>query len=831
VQRELVLAEAEWRSSNFGSGPLVWRPTLAHAVIAGRLSRVEQLLAQRTDPDSVDESGMGALHLACALGDVALASALLRKGASPNRPAGDKQATRPLHCAAKSGSVGCATLLLDAGADPLRQDRAGQLPLDRCALACQEVRLLLLRATLRSRAGAGTRPSRATASALLLHARVVAQGPFRELRLWDGSVAAADRTTPADGESAAGGGMASSAVELVKHAADAPAESSFVVTVKLCQVGISLVDEEPREVLHLAMRDVRLSGTHEGVREKMELRVGHVQLDSSLKHTRFPVLLVPLEPLAPAGMSSRSSLHAAGSPEVPVGAAGGSESGTGPCVQSGVHVAKAGAARLHSDTLRLEVCRSGAWPGLTFLEYVHAQLAPLRVAVEENTAARVLRFALSIWGLYEASGLPRGQSTAPPSTAGMGMPASKGTATPAKAPPLRADAPAAEGDEVYVKRLEIAPVRIVLSVALSPLCHDPELQPFHPTNNLLGLARSLVSLHDSELRLDGLDLAEHLFESVDALSAAVASHYSQEGVQQLYRILGSLDAFGNPSTVLKDVSRGVFSLRQSEKGFKGFRDSTRSFAGGVAGGTAAGALTLLSNLAGGVSNVSGALSLDPWYNERRALVQQAAVGNAGEGFRVGMRALGDGMLGGVAGMVELPIRGAVQGGHAGFWKGAARGVMGLVTKPVGGIGSFVSKTSEGIAADAKRVTPTGGRGKQTASALRVRQPRVIGHDGVLLPYPRRRLPLQLDEMTAAEAGIVQRYDTLELRATMACGPAANLTDETNRSSSSLGDEDCCRNCAKAESTSRDCIPADLPQVVEVPDEEPERCCWSMGADI
>jgi hypothetical protein len=345
-------------------------------------------------------------------------------------------------------------------------------------------------------------------------------------------------------------------------------------------------------------------------------------------------------------------------------------------------------------------------------------------------------------------------------------------------PPLRADAPAVEDDEgVYVKRLEIEPVRIVISVSLSPLCEEPELQAFHPTNNLLGLARSLVSLHDSELRLDGLDLAERLFESVDVLSAAMASHYQQECVQQLYRLLGSLDAFGNPSTVFKDVTRGVFSLRQREKGFKGFRDSTRSFAGGVAGGTAAGALTLVSSLAGGVSNVSGALSLDPWYNERRALVQQAAVGNAGEGFRVGVRALGDGMLGGVAGMVELPIRGAREGGHAGFWKGAARGVMGLVTKPVGGIGSFVSKTSEGIAADAKRVTPTGERGKHTASALRVRQPRVIGPDGVLRPYPRSSLPFQVDENAAPQAAIARRYEDPGLRRTMGRGRAAAFTDD------------------------------------------------------
>jgi len=759
VQRDLVLAEAEWRSSTFGSGPLVRRPTLAHAVIAGRLGRVEQLLAQRTDPDSSDESGMGALHLACALGDVALAQALLRKGASPNRPAGDKLATRPLHCAARSGSVGCAMLLLEAGADPLRQDRTGQLPLDQCALACYEVRLLLLRATLRSRAGAAARASRSTASALLLHAKVVAQGPLRELRLWDESVAAAHGVTPADGGSTAGNGAGCSGVEHGTHGANAPIASSLLLKVNLCQVGISLVDEEPREVLHLAMRDVRLSAMHEGARETMELRLGHVQLDSSLKHTRFPVVLALLEPLPPVGKPSRLSRQHEVLPDEGVGASDGCDSPTEPCVRSEVQTARARATRLHGDTLRLELCRSSAWHDLTFIEYVRAQLAPLRVSVEENTAARVLRFALTIWNLYEASGLAHGPVTAhSPPAVGMGTLAATGNAASVLSSPLRAKASAVGDDEVYVKRLEIEPVRIVLSVALSPLCHEPELQAYHPTNNLLGLARALVSLHDSELLLDGLDLTEHLFESADVISAAVASHYAQEGVQQLYRILGSLDAFGNPSTVLKDVSRGVFSLRKREKGLKGLRDGTRSFAGGVAGGTAAGALTLVSNLAGGVSNVSGALSLDPWYNERRALVQQAAVGSAGEGFRVGMRALGDGMLGGVAGMVELPIRGAIEGGHAGFWKGAAQGVMGLVTKPVGGIGSFVSKTSEGIAADAKRVTPTGGRGKQAASALRVRQPRVIGRDGVLLPYPRRRLPLQVDEIAAAEAVTAHSYN-------------------------------------------------------------------------
>ena len=86
-----------------------------------------------------------------------MAQLLLRAGASPDQPAADKLMTRPLHCAARARALGCVTLLLDAGADPLRQDRSGSLPLDRCPPDHHELRVLLLRATLRARALVATK--------------------------------------------------------------------------------------------------------------------------------------------------------------------------------------------------------------------------------------------------------------------------------------------------------------------------------------------------------------------------------------------------------------------------------------------------------------------------------------------------------------------------------------------------------------------------------------------------------------------------------------------------------------------------------------------------
>ena len=53
------------------------------------------------------------------------------------------------------------------------------------------------------------------------------------------------------------------------------------------------------------------------------------------------------------------------------------------------------------------------------------------------------------------------------------------------------------------------------------------------------------------------------------------------------------------------------------------------------------------------------------------------------------------------------------------------------------IAGAVAKTTEGLASDAKRLTQAGADARRPQ--MRVRQPRVIGADAVLLPYPRAQL--------------------------------------------------------------------------------------------
>ena len=73
--------------------------------------------------------------------------------------------------------------------------------------------------------------------------------------------------------------------------------------------------------------------------------------------------------------------------------------------------------------------------------------------------------------------------------------------------------------------------------------------------------------------------------------------------------------------------------------------------------------------------------------------------------------------------------------RCGLVKGAGRGLVGFFAKPISGLAGAVAKTTEGLGADAKRITLAGNADSRRLQ-MRVRQPRVIGADGVLLPYPR-----------------------------------------------------------------------------------------------
>ena len=65
-------------------------------------------------------------------------------------------------------------------------------------------------------------------------------------------------------------------------------------------------------------------------------------------------------------------------------------------------------------------------------------------------------------------------------------------------------------------------------------------------------------------------------------------------------------------------------------------------------------------------------------------------------------------------------------------------MLGAVAKPLSGVATLASKTSEGMASDARRYIVMGDKSKEWLQ-MRVRQPRAMGANNTLLPYPRTPL--------------------------------------------------------------------------------------------
>jgi ankyrin repeat protein len=112
---------------------------------------VRLLLELGVEPDARDGGGHTPLYcLANECGAAAGADvvyALVDAGADVNAPCGSKRCT-PLHMAARRGSVAIAQALLERGADPAARDTQGVTPLRR-ALNCRKTAVA---AILRDRA-------------------------------------------------------------------------------------------------------------------------------------------------------------------------------------------------------------------------------------------------------------------------------------------------------------------------------------------------------------------------------------------------------------------------------------------------------------------------------------------------------------------------------------------------------------------------------------------------------------------------------------------------------------------------------------------------------
>ena len=118
--------------------------------------------------------------------------------------------------------------------------------------------------------------------------------------------------------------------------------------------------------------------------------------------------------------------------------------------------------------------------------------------LEQNCLTRLLRFSASLSaalvGSEDATPLAGGDAADREAEDPSGT--DEGTAK------------AGEDLRVYVRSMRIQPVTVKVTVELAPLTDEPELQPYHPTRKLVGLAKNLASIQAATVKLDQLRLDE-----------------------------------------------------------------------------------------------------------------------------------------------------------------------------------------------------------------------------------------------------------------------------------------------------------------------------------
>ncbi|GMT29125.1 hypothetical protein PFISCL1PPCAC_20422 [Pristionchus fissidentatus] len=285
----------------------------------------------------------------------------------------------------------------------------------------------------------------------------------------------------------------------------------------------------------------------------------------------------------------------------------------------------------------------------------------------------------------------------------------------------------------FYQLLHISPLMIHLSFSQGGTTADSSDAPIPIQSQFISILLKSVGVTLTELQDVVFKLAyferKCVFYSSDQLNGEIISHYTKQAIKQLYVLVLGLDIIGNPFGLVRDLSSGVEDLFYQP--FQGAIQGPEEFVSGMAlgvqslvGHTIGGAAGAVGRIAGTVGKGVAALTFDDDYQRRRQEDLNRKPASGFEGMARGMKGLGMGIVDGVTGVVTKPIDGARQGGAGGFVKGLGKGLVGVVARPVSGAVDFASSTLHTV----KTVAGT------DRSTDPLRAPRLIRSDGIVRPY-------------------------------------------------------------------------------------------------
>ncbi|CAL1544729.1 unnamed protein product [Lymnaea stagnalis] len=295
--------------------------------------------------------------------------------------------------------------------------------------------------------------------------------------------------------------------------------------------------------------------------------------------------------------------------------------------------------------------------------------------------------------------------------------------------------------KIYFEYLHLSPLKLHLSFSLNGKAY---LAPVNHVQNsslkgdivdffLNSVGVTLTEIKNVELRMAYFERKGVLLSN-NQLMAQVQSHYTHQMLQQAYVLILGLDVLGNPYGLVKDFTQGLGdffyepflgSIQGRDEFSEGLARGVESLMGNTIGGTAGS----VAGIAGGIGRTLAALSFDDDYKRKRRMRMQQEPRGLPSSLALASKTLVLGVGLGLSGVILDPIKGAHEDGVEGFFKGVGKGLLGLLTKPTGGIVDMVSMAFDGLRRSAEI---------EGGVVARVRLPRFINPQIGLQPFSPHR---------------------------------------------------------------------------------------------
>ena len=518
-----------------------------------------------------------------------------------------------------------------------------------------------------------------------LRFRTAVDGPIKVLQL----LPAHDGPVPAEAE-----------------ATDAEAERvHHSLSIHLSQIGLSLVDSTPRELLYLSVRNLRVQAVTSKLRSSMTLTVQSLQVDNQLQGAVFPVLLRP--------SWTEEEATAEGGP---------------------------------ASAVEVRVGCSLANPGLLFYETIAVRVQTVQLMVDTLLVRTLLLFYYELRADL-ASVLSRLLSSLLPA---IGIDTAR-------------DEPR-KTDKIYLHRFHTEPLRILVScrsvaggIGLEDFARGA---PAGAVGLLNSVGALLSNVDRVPLKLKALNL-ENAFAPAPVMLAGVGASYKEQILSQLYKVLLSFEVLGNPRGLFKKMGTGMHDFfYEPLQGF--MSDDPAAFERGVQAGKRSFHDNVVVSMGDSMQRASTAmakglaeLTMDTDFLQKRSAKDAALALEVSrnqkpqsrtvkQGMMRGADTIGSAFARGAQGVVKESMRGADRDGLEGFARGLAKGAVGFFVKPLVGAADAVSDSLQHSLHDRAS--------NQGVFAQRARPPRTLGASGQLRAYSRADADMQQQLAVLCQGG-------------------------------------------------------------------------------